>query len=156
MCGTMPSGPKPYEAQVWRGGKMVYLGTFATAEEAALHVVRSPEGQAAVAAPPPPLLSSEEEDKGKVPAMPTGAVLKEKGAAPPMPPGAYVEEEELALPLPLAKEDALVPPILPDAIATVDDESPPMPSDAVVKHELAVVVKEEESSDGRPKWQRRK
>ena len=89
---------------------MVYLGTFATAEEAALHVVRSPEGQAAVAAPPPPLLSSEEEDKGKVPAMPTGAVLKEKGAAPPMPPGAYVEEEELALPLLLAKEDALVPP----------------------------------------------
>ena len=144
MCGTMPSGPKPYEAQVWRGGKMVYLGTFATAEEAALHVVRSPEGQAVVAAPPLPLLSSEEEDKGKVPAMLTGAVLKEKGAVPPKPPGAYVEE------------DALVPPILPDAIATVDDESPPMPSDAVVKHELAVVVKEEESSDGRPKWQRRK
>ena len=26
----------PYEAKVWRGGKPVHLGTFATAEEAAL------------------------------------------------------------------------------------------------------------------------
>ena len=30
-----------------RGGKLVSLGFFATAEEAALHVARSPEGQAA-------------------------------------------------------------------------------------------------------------
>ena len=28
--------PKPYEARVWRGGKDVRLGCFATAEEAAL------------------------------------------------------------------------------------------------------------------------
>ena len=32
-----------------RGGKIVYLGMFATAEEAALHVARSPEGRAAAA-----------------------------------------------------------------------------------------------------------
>ena len=38
---------KPYEAQVSRGGKTVSLGTFATAEEAALCVARSPEGQVA-------------------------------------------------------------------------------------------------------------
>ena len=38
---------KPYAAQVSRGGKKVYLGIFATAEEAALCVARSPEGQAA-------------------------------------------------------------------------------------------------------------
>ena len=31
-----PGKPKPYQARVRRGGKMVYLGTFATAEEAAL------------------------------------------------------------------------------------------------------------------------
>ena len=37
----------PYLAQVRRGGKMVYLGSFATAEEAALCIARSPEGQAA-------------------------------------------------------------------------------------------------------------
>ena len=36
---------KPYEAQVRRGGKMVHLGIFATAEEAALVV----EGHAEVA-----------------------------------------------------------------------------------------------------------
>jgi len=45
-----PGQPKPYKAQVWRGGKSVSLGHFATAEEAALHVARSPEGQAAAAA----------------------------------------------------------------------------------------------------------
>ena len=39
--------PKPYQAQVKRAGTMVHLGTFATAEEAALCVARSPEGQVA-------------------------------------------------------------------------------------------------------------
>ena len=38
---------KPYQAQVKRGGKMVSLGSFATAEEAALCVARSPEGRKA-------------------------------------------------------------------------------------------------------------
>ena len=42
-----PGTPRPYGAGVWRGGKNVHLGTFATAEEAALCVARSPEGQAA-------------------------------------------------------------------------------------------------------------
>ena len=39
--------PKPYQARVRRGGNMVHLGFFATAEEAALCVARTPEGQAA-------------------------------------------------------------------------------------------------------------
>ena len=55
---------KPYAAQVRRGGKVVSLGTFATAEEAALCVAQSLEGQAAAkraAAPlPTPPLTSEE------------------------------------------------------------------------------------------------
>ena len=40
--------PKPYRAHVTRGGggKSVHLGYFATAEEAALCVARTPEGQA--------------------------------------------------------------------------------------------------------------
>ena len=46
----------PYRAQVRRSGKIVSLGSFATAEEAALCVARTPERQAAaqrpVAAPP--------------------------------------------------------------------------------------------------------
>ena len=61
-----PGRSKPYGADLWCGGKCVHLGQFATAEEAALHVARSPEGQeaakraAAAAAPPAPLLTSEE------------------------------------------------------------------------------------------------
>ena len=42
-----PGLSKPYQAQVRRGGKTVYLGYFATAEEAALCVARTPEGQVA-------------------------------------------------------------------------------------------------------------
>ena len=44
-----PGRPKPYQAQVRRDGELVYLGSFATAEEAALCVARSPEGRAAAA-----------------------------------------------------------------------------------------------------------
>ena len=59
-----PGKPKPYQAQVSRGGNSLSLGYFATAEEAALCVARSPEGQEAAkraAAPPPaPPLTSEE------------------------------------------------------------------------------------------------
>ena len=56
-----PSRPKPYQARVSRGGKMVHLGSFATAEEAALHVARTPEGKAAAerAAAVPPQTSEE-------------------------------------------------------------------------------------------------
>ena len=55
-----PGQPKPYQARVSRGGKMANLGTFATAEEAALCVARSPEGQAAAKkAAAPPLTSGE-------------------------------------------------------------------------------------------------
>ena len=42
-----PDQTKPYQAQVWRGGTMVHLGSFATAEETALCIARSPEGQEA-------------------------------------------------------------------------------------------------------------
>ena len=42
-----PGRPKPYQAKVRRSGKEVNLGFFATAEEAALCVARSPEGRVA-------------------------------------------------------------------------------------------------------------
>ena len=52
---------KPYQANLWRDGKLVHLGIFATAEEAALCYARTPEAQAAAAAPPaPPLMTAEE------------------------------------------------------------------------------------------------
>ena len=44
---------RPYKACVFRDGKSSHLGYFATAEEAALHVARTPEGRAAAALPPP-------------------------------------------------------------------------------------------------------
>ena len=82
-----PGKPKPYAAQVWRGGKQVSLGSFVTAEEAALCVARSLEGQAAAqkAAAATRPLSSEEENKG--------SFVKAEGVVPPMPPDAYVKVE---------------------------------------------------------------
>ena len=44
-----PGKPKPYQARVWRSGKYMSLAHFATAEEAALCVARTPEGRAAAA-----------------------------------------------------------------------------------------------------------
>jgi len=41
------SQARPFSAQVWRDGKSETLGHFATAEEAALCVARTPEGQGA-------------------------------------------------------------------------------------------------------------
>ena len=124
-----PGRAKPYEAQVRRGGKVVSLGSFATAEEAALCVARSPEGRAAAAKRAAPQLS-EEEGKGTVPPMPPGAFVKEEQVAPPMPPGAFV------------KEEGVVPPMQPDAL--------------VKREQDEVVVKEEERSDERSKRRRRK
>ena len=103
MSISQPGQPKPYEARVRRGGEQVHLGTFVTAEEAALCVARSPEGQAAAKRSAAPQLS-EEEGKGTVPPMPPGAfvkeedmpsdaVVKEEGVAPSMPPEAFVKVE---------------------------------------------------------------
>ena len=125
-----PGQPKPYEARVSRGGTVVHLGSFATAEEAALCVARSPEGQAAAAeraASVPQPRRSEEEGQGNATATRSRAVLKQEGAVPPMPAGAFVKEEVVF---------------------------PPMPPDAIVKREHTVVVKEEERSDGRAKRRR--
>jgi len=137
VCLTNPGKPKPYQAKVKRGGNNVHLGSFATAEEAALCIARSPEGQAVAR-------TAAANEGGNAPAMPPGAVLKEEGAVPPMPPGAFVKEEQV------------VPPMPPDAFFKEEGVVPPMPPDAVVKREHAVVVKEEERSDGRAKRRRSK
>ena len=94
---------KPYQAKVKRGGKMVHLGYFATAEEAALCVARSPEGQAAAKRAAAQQLSEEEG----------------KGTVPPMPPGAFVKEEDMPSP-PVVKDEGGVPSMPPDAF--VKDE----------------------------------
>ena len=90
-----PGQPKPYRAQLKRGGKLAHLGSFATAEEAALCIARSPEGQAAVAR------AAAAERQGTPPAAPSGAsLIKEEGTVPPMPPGAFVKEEGVVPPMP--------------------------------------------------------
>ena len=132
-----PGRTKPYEARVRRGGKQVGLGYFATAEEAALFVARSPEGQEAAR-------KAAASEDGNAPGMPPGATLKEEGAVPPMPPGALVKEEQVAPPMP------------PGAFFKEEGVVPPMPPDAIVKREQEVVVKEEERSDERSKRRRRK
>ena len=134
-----PGQRKPYQAASKRGGKKVHLGYFATAEEAALCIARSPEGRAAaekaVAAP----LTSEEGGQGTATAMPPDAVLKEEGTVPLMPPGAFVKDEEVAPAMP------------PGAFCKEEGVVPPMPPDAAVKEEHEVVLKEElHSQDGRP------
>ena len=58
-CVYHKAGSRPYQASVKRGGKDVHLGSFVTAEEAALCVARSAEEQAAAVSPPPPLTSEE-------------------------------------------------------------------------------------------------
>jgi hypothetical protein len=97
-----PGKPKPYRAQVWRGGKTEYLAYFATAEEAALCVARTPEGRAAAGR------AAAEEGQGALPAVSSCASLKEEGTVPPMPPGAFV------------KGEGVVPPMPPDAFVKVE------------------------------------
>jgi len=93
---------KPYQARVRRGGKLVYLGIFATAAEAALWVARTPEGRAAARR------AAVAEGQGAPPAVPSGVSLKEEGTVPPMPPGAFV------------KGEGVVPPMPPDAFVKVE------------------------------------
>jgi len=94
---------KPYQAQVWRGGRMVHLGMFATAEEAALCVARSTEGRAAAGR-----AAAAAESQGTHPAMPSVASLKEEGTVSPMPPGAFV------------KGEGVIPPMPPDAFVKLE------------------------------------
>mgnify|MGYP002838527531 CR=1 FL=1 len=139
-----PGQRKPYQAASKRGGKKVHLGYFATAEEAALCIARSPErrvaaGRAAAPAPltsrvngkskPPPSIDFlEEVQEGAVLSMPLGALFEEEEMAPPMSPGAFFrEEEEMILSLLLVKQEA---------------------------EEHAAVVREEEPSDDRRKRRR--
>ena len=90
-----PTGPKPYEARVRRGDKVVHLGSFATAEEAALCVTRSPEVRAAAGR------AAAAGRQGALPrAVPSGASLKEEGTVPPLPPGTFVKVEGVVPPMP--------------------------------------------------------
>ena len=88
------SQSKPYQAKVRRGGKQVSVGYFATAEEAALCVTRTPEGQAAAGR------AASAAKQGTLPTMSSGASLKEEDTVPAMPPGTFVKEEGAIPPMP--------------------------------------------------------
>ena len=116
--------PKPYYAQVWRSGKQISLGSFATAEEAALCVARSPEGQAAAER------AASTDSQGTCPAVPSGTIPREKGTTPAMAPGAE----------PVVKVEALLL-LLDDDIAL---------DECIGRHhgrDDALLVKEEEGSE---------
>eukprot|EP00964_Phaeocystis_antarctica_P064310 scaffold38671_cov57-Phaeocystis_antarctica.AAC.8 len=155
-----PGRPRPFKAQLRRGGKQVSMGHFATAEEAALCFARSPEGRAAAGR------AAAAESQGTLPAVPSGAIPREKGMTPAIAPGAVVKVEDLlqllddddleaALPSGASlKEEDTAPPMPPGTFVKEEGTVPPMPPDACVKVE--VVVKEEEGSDGRPHTQRQR
>jgi len=92
---SMKTRPKPYQAQVRRGGKTINLGYFATAEEAALVLVRDAAAQAAAATQPPAAASRKRKVKSEEqpPAMPAGARVKLEEQPPPMPNDARVKLE---------------------------------------------------------------
>ena len=137
---------RPYEAQVRRGGKQVSMGSFATAEEAALCVARSPEGQAAAGR------AAAAVSQGTLPAVPSGAFPREKGTTPAIAPGAepVVKVEDLFQLL----DDDLEAALPSGAILKEEGTAPPLPPGTFVTEE--VVVKEEEGSDCLPKRQRMK
>ena len=85
---------KPYQAQVRLGGKMVALGYFATAEEAALSYARA---SAAPAAAPHSSCSSlrkrEVKSEERPPDMPANACVKLEEQPPPMPSNVFVKLE---------------------------------------------------------------
>ena len=86
--------PKPYQAQMRRGGEKVNLGGFATAEEAALAFARDSAAQAAASQPPATAsrkrkVKSEEQP----PDMPAGARVKLEEQPPSMPDDARVKLE---------------------------------------------------------------
>jgi len=70
-----------YQAQVKRAGKVLYLGSFATAEEAALTYARTPEAQAQVANPKAPRAVPLTAEEAVVQAAAEGLTLEPSNSA---------------------------------------------------------------------------
>ena len=81
-----PGRSKPYAAQVKRGGNKVRLGSFVTAEEAALYVARSPEGRTAAA------------ERAASATQPRWSEEEGQGNAPPRAPAQCSSRRELSRP----------------------------------------------------------
>ena len=107
-------------------------GSGATAEEAALCVARSSEGQVAAGR------AASADSQGTCPAVPSGAIPREKGTTPAMAPGAE----------PVVKVEALL--LLLDDDLDLDE--------CIGQHgrDNARLINEEEGSDDRPPKRQRK
>ena len=169
---------KPYEARVRRGGKQVSLGSFATPEEAALCVARSPEGQAAAKQTAAvPLTSEEARQQAQAEGLTLlkadnttgyfGVHLNKPGQPKPYQArvrrggkevslGCFATAEEAALCFARSPEGQGAAERAAPQLSEEEGKGtvPPMPPDAIVKREHTVVVKEEERSNDRPKRQR--
>ena len=172
--------PKPYQARVHRSGKKVHLGSFATAEEAALCAARSPEGQAVAAeqaAAAPPLTSEEARQQAQAEGLtlrvaesttgyygvnhlagrskPYKARVTRSGKAVYL--GCFATAEEAALCVARSKEGQAAAErtaVAPTPSVKEEGTVPPMPPGTFVKVEG--IVKEEEGSGSRPKRGRTK
>ena len=127
---NQPGKPKPYLAQLKHGGKMVYLGSFATAEVAALCIARTCHRAVARGA-------------GGGKASGGGGATTERGG------GQGRSRLYAARRFRQGGGHATSP-----CRQKEEGAVPPMPSDAFPKTEA--VVKEEEGSGSRPKRQRTK
>ena len=118
------SKTKPYRAEVQRGGKYVYLGSFVTAEEAALSVAR------ADARTDPPAASP--------------AAAKRAAPPPPKPPPAkqprHTPPPCPAQAVPLPQRDASAPQASPKLEAAAGAAVAPAP--VLFKHKLALLKRE--------------
>jgi len=82
---------------VWRSGKDLHLGTFPTAEEAALAAAGRGKGGSGGESGHAPCFAVRRhgslKEEAAVPPMPHGTFVKEESVVPPMPPDACVKAE---------------------------------------------------------------
>ena len=120
---------------------MVHLGYFATAEEAVLHVARSPEGQEAAQRSAVAPLASEQEVQGAATA--TRSSRRKAWSRP-------------RRPMRISRRRRWPRPYVPSGAFFKEENAPPMPPDAVVKREREAVVRGGKRSDDGPKRRRSK
>ena len=130
------SKSKPYKAGVMRGGKNVYLGRFATAEEAALHVARASPAQVAPAAVPDLYLNVAFNSSRKT--RPYQAMMWRGGKEVTL--GYFATAEEAALVARAKSTAQAAPPQSPATSSRKRNAKPDMPTGAHVKQQAPPVT----------------
>ena len=107
---------------------MVHLGYFATAEEAVMHVARSPEGQ-------------ERRRKGLQSLAPLASEQEVQGAATATRSSRRKAWSRPRRPMRISRRRRWPRPYVPSGAFFKEENAPPMPPDAVVKREREAVVR---------------